>query len=202
MNEPRNRKSKAWKLIRRAAAVCLIALALTAGVICSYCAIIQFLGNVHVVVEHQFYRSAELNKTALQRVIREDGIKSILNLQGFSPDKSWYADEIAASQELGVAHYDYGISARSVVTPDRINEILNIIRDAPKPMLVHCKAGADRTGLISAIYLAKIRGVMVDQAASQLSLYYGHFPWLGSRTAAMDQSFEGYIKQAENLHYR
>jgi hypothetical protein len=63
----------------------------------------------------------------LARVIQEHGIKSILNLLGANPNKSWYADEIAFFKALGAAHYDYGISANEVVTPDKIDGILKIV---------------------------------------------------------------------------
>jgi hypothetical protein len=29
-------------------------------------------------------------------------------------------------------------------------------------------------------------------AEKQISIIYGHFPWLGSKTSAMDRSFEKY----------
>jgi hypothetical protein len=95
-----------------------------AGTIGIYCGALQLLGNVHVFVERPFYRSEQLDKVTLARVIQEHGIKSILNLLGASPNKSWYADEIAISKALGAAHYDYGISANEVVAPDKIDEIL------------------------------------------------------------------------------
>ena len=69
---------------------------------------------------------------------------------------------------------------------DRFDEILKILRDAAKPILVHCKNGADRSGLVSAIYLAEIQVVAVDEAIGELSLYYGHFPWLISDTGAIN----------------
>ena len=106
--------SKTWRSIRRVAAACGIVFCIIAGTIGIYCGALQLLGNVHVVVERQFYRSAQLDKVTLARVIQEHGIKSILNLLGASPNKSWYADEIAISKALGAAHYDYGISANEV----------------------------------------------------------------------------------------
>jgi protein tyrosine/serine phosphatase len=139
-----------------------------------------------------------LDKVTLARVIQEHGIKSILNLLGASPNKPWYADEIAVSKALGAEHYDYGISAKEVVAPDKIDEILKIVRDAPKPILIHCKNGADRSGLVAAVYLANIQGVIVDEAAGQLSLYYSHFPWLTSSTGAMDESFRMYEQRSRD----
>ena len=197
--KPNGTRLKAWESIHRAATVCGLILCTIAGAIGIYCGVLQLLGNVHVVVEQQFYRAAQLDKATLARVIHEHGIKSILNLLGASPEKSWYKDEIAVSKTLGVEHYDYGISASEVVNPDKIDQILKIVRDAPKPILVHCKNGADRSGLVAAVYLAKIKGVIVDEAAGQLSLYYGHFPWLTSGTGAMDESFRTYEQRSRKF---
>lgn len=190
--KPNGTKSKTWKYVRRAATACGTVFCIIAGAIGIYCGVLQLVGNFHVVVEQQFYRSAQLDKATLTRVIQQHGIKSILNLLGASPEKSWYTDEIAVSKTLGIEHYDYEISASEIVTPDRIDEILKIVRDAPKPILVHCKNGADRSGLVAAVYLANVQGVTIREAAGQLSLYYGHFPWLTGGTGAMDDSFRMY----------
>jgi protein tyrosine phosphatase (PTP) superfamily phosphohydrolase (DUF442 family) len=199
--EPGPAKSKKWKSFRLAAIVCGLVFCLVTGTIGVYCGVLQLFGNIHVVVERQFYRSAQLDRATLARVIQEYRIKSILNLVGARPDASWYSDEIAVSRALGVEHHDYGISANVLVTPNQIEEILRIVLDAPKPILVHCKNGADRSGLVAAIYLAKIQSVVFDEAADQLSLFYGHFPWLISGSGAMDESFRKYVQASGRFQY-
>ena len=97
------------------------------------------------------------------------------------------------SQALGVAHYDYALSSHRFVTRQQIGQVLGIVRDAPKPLLVHCKAGADRTGLVSALYRFVREGESADQADRELSLVYGHFPYLTSRSKAMDDSFWAFV---------
>jgi protein tyrosine/serine phosphatase len=173
---------------------------ITAGVIAgsvgSYWGLVQYDGNFHTVTEGTLYRSAQLSKDGLQAVVRDHDIRSILNLRGAHPGQSWYDDEIAASEELGVAHYDYGLSARRVVTGKQIDEILEIIRNAPKPLLVHCKSGADRSGLIAALYRFADEHTSADEADRQLSLVYGHFPYLMSQTKAMDDSFWAFVGEA------
>lgn len=171
-----------------------VAVATAAASIGLYCVALQYTGNFHVVAENKLYRSAQLDKASFERVIKDRAIRSILNLRHANPGEAWYDDEIAITSSLGVKHYDYGIGAREFVTRAQINDLLNIIRDAPKPQLIHCKAGADRAGLVSALYLAAIEGVQVDEAARQLSLTYGHFPYLTSKTGAMDQSYWAYVK--------
>jgi protein tyrosine/serine phosphatase len=119
----------------------------------------------------------------------------VLNLRGANKGASWYQEEIRASELLGVQHYDYGISANHDVDDQSIKGILGIIREAPKPILVHCKFGSDRTGLIAAAYLYAIEHKAVAEAIKQLSLRYGHFPYFWSRTDAMDRSFWRYVER-------
>jgi len=59
----------------------------TAGAIGIYCGVLQLLGNVHVVVEKQYYRSAQLDKAALERsepVMRNLGTRTKLQFLGSS----------------------------------------------------------------------------------------------------------------------
>jgi protein tyrosine/serine phosphatase len=186
-----SRAGGTWRRVAKGLALSVLLVVATVG---SYYGLTQYGGNFHVVEQDQFYRSAQLNKTEFERVIQAHGIKSILNLRGANPNQMWYDDEVTISTALGLTHYDYGISARRVVTSRQIADILEILRTAPKPILVHCSAGADRTGLVAALYEAEIQGKSADEADKQLSLVYGHFPYLASKSRAMDESFWAYMK--------
>lgn len=170
-----------------------IAVTLSVASVGLYWGVIQSQGNFHAVKEGSVYRSAQLTEDELSTVARDHRIRSILNLRGAHPGQPWYDDEVTVSHKFGIAHYDYVLSARRLVTGARIIELLEIIRDAPKPLLIHCKAGADRTGLVSALYLFADERVSADQADRQLSMVYGHFPYLTSRTRAMDDSFWAFV---------
>lgn len=185
--------SHLWSACRRTAKVGGLTVLLIAASIASYCGIIRYLGNIHVVEEGELYRSAQLDKEQFEQTIERYQIKSILNLRGDSPGEDWYDEEIAVSKTLDVKHFDYGIWASGIATPKQINDILKIVRAAPKPLLIHCNGGADRSGLVAALYLAEIEKRPVDEAAGQLSLIYGHFPYLTSKTGAMDKSFWAYV---------
>ena len=140
------------------------------------------------------YRSAQPGRAELATAAQQHAIQSVLNLRGGHPGEGWYDEEMAASRELGVAHYDYPISAKRFVTRQQIAEILDIVRQAPKPLLVHCKSGSDRAGLVSALYRYAEAGATAEQADQELSLAYGHFPYLTSRSGAMDDSFWAYVR--------
>jgi len=177
---------------RQAAFICgtLAALVLaTGGGLYAYW---QAGGNFHEVEAGRFYRSAQLDPAELDRVVKRYGIRSVLNLRGNNTGTPWYDGEVVTSAADGVAHFDYPISAENPVTVRQMQEILAILSTVPKPVLVHCQAGSDRTGLVSALYRLS-RGADVATAGEQLSLmHYGHFPYLWSKTQAMDDSFLAY----------
>src|SRR5262249_28381673 len=63
------------------------------------------------------------------------------------------------------------------------------------PALVHCKSGADRAGFAAALYLLMVEKRPLDEAARQLSLLYGHFPF--AKTGILDAFFEAYRREGE-----
>jgi protein tyrosine/serine phosphatase len=178
----------------RSLKIAAVAVGLTAVSIGGYWGILQYEGNLHVVSAGILYRSAQLNKTETRWAAREYGIKSVLNLRGAHAGEGWYDDEIDAAGELGLAHFDYTLSAKRFVTSQQIADVLDIMRRAPKPLLIHCKSGSDRTGLVAALYRFAETGASAREADRELSLVYGHFPYLTSRSGAMDDSFWAYVR--------
>jgi len=178
-----------WPAVKSVA----IGLLLIGACVATYFGVVRYFGNVHVVEEGKLYRSARLDRTQLEQIVRGYGIKSILNVRGAASGEPWYENEIWISKQLHVTHFDYGLSASDLVTLEQMNDIMKILRNAPKPILVHCEGGADRTGLVAALYLAEVEKWPATKAVGQLSLLYGHFPYLTSKTGAMDESFWAYI---------
>ncbi len=162
--------------------------ALTFG---GYAGYLQFTGNFHTVIAGQFYRSAQPSPAQLERYIRDYGIKTVINLRGNAGYAKWWAEEVAVAERLGVKHVDFGMSASKILSAERADELLAIMRDAPKPILVHCLSGADRTGLASVMYSQQIANMKEDVAERQLSFAFGHvgIPVLSS-AYAMDKTWK------------
>jgi len=151
--------------------------------------------NFHIVSAGRIYRSAQMSAEGFTRVIQEESIKSIINLRGENADQDWYQEETSTAQRLGVQHYDFALSAGHEVNDEEIDRILETINRAPKPMLIHCKSGSDRTGLVGALYLYSLEGQSAESADRELTIFYGHVPYLFWRdTVAMDRSFWRYVR--------
>lgn len=170
--------------------LCTIAVALVTVIVAGGWLLgLQLTGNVHVVDPGHLYRSAQLNGDDLSVVLMRYGIRSIINLRGRNPGEWWYDDELKVSASHGAAHFDVGMGATSEPDARVISRLMKALRTAPRPILVHCASGADRSGLAAALYERFINGQSAEIAAGQLTFRYGHFPWLGSRTIAMDNAF-------------
>lgn len=148
-------------------------------------------GNFHAVTPAEAYRSAQLDRDELRHYARKYHIRSIINLRGRKPDKAWYREETATAAELGIRHFDYGgIGAVRPPTADALAELLSLFATAPRPVLLHCQAGADRSGLAAALWKAVVDKAPAPQARKQLSLRYGHIP-IGP-TRVLDTFFEAW----------
>lgn len=157
----------------------------------AYLGLLQVSGNFHEVIAGQLYRSNQPSEGQLAAYIQQNGIKTVINLRGENDRSRWYEDEVSTTERFGITHIDFGMSARRELNLQRVAQLIDIMRNAPKPILIHCKSGSDRTGLASAIYVNRVAGMDEDTAERQLSLRFGHvgIPYLSS-AYAMDQTWE------------
>ncbi len=184
-------KAMKWPLstLRRAFLMAGLALGLTVLCLGGWALGLRLSGNVHAVEENKLFRSAQLSSDHLKGLIRDKGIKTMINLRGANPQAPWYRDELEAATNLGVHYVSLPLSANEEPDDTTLKTLIDTMRQAVNPTLIHCEGGADRSGLASALYRLVVTGDTPEQAARQLSFRYGHFPWLTSRTGAMDRAF-------------
>ncbi|WP_144300150.1 phosphatase domain-containing protein [Elioraea rosea] len=101
------------------------------------------------------------------------GIRTIVNLRGRRP--SCGSDALArdAAARAGITLLDAPFESRGAPHRDRLLRFAALLEGAEFPMLIHCKSGADRAGLIAAVILL-LRGATPEEAAQQLSWRFGH----------------------------
>lgn len=102
------------------------------------------------------------------------GIRTILSLRGALTSPN-YLLEKEGCDALGIALHSVSLAARRAPAPAELLSLINLFRELPRPFLMHCKSGADRAGLASAIYLIVIEGQSVPQARKHLSPRFLHF---------------------------
>jgi len=155
-----------------------------------YLGILQLTGNFHPVIAATLYRSAQPSAADIDRYRAKYGIRTIVNLRGENDGASWYEAEAAETKRLDVTLINFGMSAGRQLTQDRAAKLVAILKHAEKPILIHCKGGADRSGLASALYLAAVAKQGEQAAEGQISIRYGHISLPFAPAHAMDLTFE------------
>ena len=152
---------------------------------------VNFYPNFHAVVEGELYRSAQLSPSQLKASISEKQIASVINLRGAEPNEGWWLRETASCKEAGVTHHDFAWTNRNPPSREELYDFIETCRNTPKPLLVHCRSGADRTALACALYLHHIKNLAEAEARECYSLRYGHVPWASSRVRKWNELFFG-----------
>jgi protein tyrosine/serine phosphatase len=151
----------------------------------------QMTGNFHEVIAGELYRSAQPDGKDVKSYAHEYGIRTILNLRD-EKRTAWYDNELKAASENGIKLIDFPISSSRELPVEEAQKLAKIMADAPKPLLIHCEHGANRTGLASAIYVGAVKKLSEAAAEFQLSPYYGHIPVKGIGRYEMDRSWDKY----------
>lgn len=93
------------------------------------------------------------------------GIKSVLNLRNKHSDSLFLQDSPLQCFKVNMEAKD--------ITDDEMILALKALKDAPKPIVVHCKHGADRTGVVIAMYRVIFQDWTKEKAIGELK--YGGF---------------------------
>ncbi|MFN4258889.1 MAG: tyrosine-protein phosphatase [Gemmataceae bacterium] len=147
-------------------------------------------GNLHEVIPGQFYRSAQLSSGKLERVVARHGIRTVLNLRGRCVMHDWYIRQCQTTHRLNICQEDVCLSARRLPPIHEIRYLLRVLDRAEKPILIHCRRGADRTGVASVMAILLYTEGTLDDARRQLGPYYGHVRV--SKAAYCDEFFDLY----------
>ena len=125
------------------------------------------------------------------------GIKTILNLRG-ATHHCHYKFEFESCKNLGLDLINISLSARKAPSRETMLHVLDILRSLETPTLIHCKSGADRTGLVSAIYLMAIKGQKVETAKKQLSIRFFHLKF--TQTGILDYILSKYENRIKSQY--
>jgi len=143
--------------------------------------------NLHEVAPG-VWRSAQPGPRNIRRLAKR-GLKTVVNLRG-ERDCGSFRLEQQACDRYGVRLINFKLQSRGAPRVEKIHEAAELFERIEYPVLLHCKSGADRVGLMSALYLLLREGHSVEEAARQLSLRFGHFRQ--ADTGVLDHFLESY----------
>ena len=119
------------------------------------------------------------------------GVKTIVNLRGERLSGSYWL-EVAACKRLGIKLENCVMRSRAAPSVEELLAARALFERIEFPMLLHCKSGADRAGLMSVLYMHLIEGQPMEQAAKQLSAKFGHLKQ--ADTGVLDHFIASYIE--------
>jgi protein tyrosine/serine phosphatase len=127
-----------------------------------------------VVEEGKIYRSGQLSQHLVKQMLESNRIQVVVDLTWDDPNEPNHQAEIAAITELGIERRlcpllsdgtgDVHIYARAV------SEVAAAAREG-KTVLVHCAAGAQRTGGVVALYRMLVQGKSPEFALAEMRKY-------------------------------
>lgn len=138
----------------------------------------DILYNFHWVVPGEASRAMQAWAGRLGPFLRRRGVRAIINLRGRNEDLGWWKKETAIAQESGIAHLDAMLDSRKLPTREMLVRLIECFDTAPRPFMLKCSGGQDRTSLAAALYLIHRGGwsALPDARAQFARFPYLHFP--------------------------
>jgi tyrosine-protein phosphatase SIW14 len=111
-------------------------------------------------IDDDVYRSEQPTRQGFEEA-RAKGIRSIINLRHNHSD-------VSRVEGLGLFLSEVPMTASGFTAAD-IVKALRAIQAAPKPVLVHCQYGSDRSGVVLAMYRIVVQGWTKEDALAELT---------------------------------
>ena len=133
-------------------------------------------------VSHELYRSGQPTAEGM-RELEKKGIRTVINFRNFHKDDKKVAGTSLTSKQIPINTWD--------IHPDDDDKFLKVLEECPKPVLIHCLHGSDRTGAMVAVYRVRKQGWSTEDAIAEMQTggtgfhkIWSHLPGWVDREAA------------------
>ena len=154
------------------------------------------------VIENQVYRSAQLSASSLDAVIQAYGIRTIIALLGSEKGALWYENEKAVAERYQIQMLNIGFGSHELPQNNRLNQLVDALLSAPRPILLHCYRGADRSGMASAIALILNDASSLETIEKQFSWRFGVVPYTNSIGVIFFKQYSDWLSATGGYHSR
>lgn len=130
------------------------------------------------VIPGEIYRSGQISRWQFAPTVERYGIDAVIDLNGVAPEDADQAAEIASYEPLGIENHRFKLHGNGTgIVENYVRAIETLARchREGKTVLVHCHAGAQRTGSVVAAYRVLVLGESPQVAYREL-LEYGWDP--------------------------
>jgi protein tyrosine/serine phosphatase len=147
--------------------------------------------SLHKISE-QTYRSNQPFPWQILADKNKRGIKTIINLRGVRNCSSFFLEK-ETCEKHNIKLINFPVTSRAAPKVETILAAKKLFNEIEYPVIMHCKSGADRAGLMSALYLILHKNISVNEAKKQLSFKYLHLKY--AKTGILDAFFDNYLKE-------
>ncbi|MCH8553484.1 MAG: tyrosine-protein phosphatase [Natronospirillum sp.] len=123
------------------------------------------------------------------------GFKTVISLRGQGTDGPWLLEK-EACERYGLTLHSIRMKSNRAPRAPRLLRLHHILETCDKPVLIHCKSGADRSGLAAAVCLLRESPDNMERAKDHLSIRYLH-----SRTARTGV-LDAFLREYEAFYAR
>lgn len=131
------------------------------------------------------WRANQPGPWTIQRLAAK-GVRTVVNLRGQGSGGAILLEE-RACERAGVELIHLRMSSRGAPSAKRVLAFAALLDNLQRPVLLHCKSGADRSGFAAGLYLLLTGQGNVADAKAQLSWRYLHFK--GAKTGMLYEFF-------------
>jgi hypothetical protein len=135
----------------------------------------DILYNFHWVVPGECGRMAQPWAGGTGPFLEKRGARALINLRGRNDDLSWWRKETGATSARGIAHLDAMLDSRKLPTRAMLMRLIEAFDSAPRPFVLKCSGGQDRTSFAAALYLIHRSGW---RAMAEAQTQFARFPYL------------------------
>lgn len=152
--------------------------------------------NFHAISD-EAYRSAQPTPKEIRRYHAKYGLKTIVNVRGRKAGSKIQRRQEAVCEELGITLHYIHLHSRNIPSHATLEATKTLIDTIDYPALFHCKAGSDRAGLISTLYLYFKKGVLPSTGRQLRFFPFGHLRY--ARTGMLDFFFARFEASGKDL---
>ena len=153
--------------------------------------------SLHKISENT-YRSNQPFPWQILADKNKRGVKTIINLRGIRNCSSFFLEK-ETCEKHNIKLINFPVTSRAAPKVETILAAKKLFNEIEYPIVMHCKSGADRAGLMSALYLILHKNISVIEAKKQLSFKYLHIKY--AKTGILDAFFDNYIKENKNKDF-
>lgn len=115
------------------------------------------------------------------------GVQTVINLRTPEENKDFNEQEVI--EGLGLKYHNVAVAGPDEMTDEKIDEVLGLLRDGERPILMHC-ASANRVGAMWLAYRVLDGGLTYDDALAEAKI-------VGLKSPVLEEKAKGYIERHE-----